>query len=627
MDNALQSPEEQLSHLFGGYRAEWLKGQIFELFTKPSYFPELETARPCMLVGGRGTGKTTVLRGLSYEGQFALSGKDPREIQDWPYYGLYYRVNTNRVTAFNGPELSEAQWVPLFAHYFNLTLCELVFKFLDWYQLYSGSDVEIGRKGLLKIAASFNLDAAATLRELSEQIGLSRTRFEAYINNVLDGERPSLSLQGAPVDALLEALLSLPEFEDKDFFFLLDEYENFEPYQQQVVNTLIKHCGELYSFKVGVKELGIRRRTTLNPNEQLISPADYERINIAEKFEGDSFKRFALAVCNERISKLQVEGEIIRDVQRILPNLSEDLEAEKLGIGPIVAKYKGELRSALSPHDTAVLDSLPDLFVYLLGFWAEGKGLSLVEVFEDFIRNRVEWLTRYDNYKHALLYTIRRGKRGIQKFFSGWDVFVQLAASNIRYLLELVDQSLLLHLEEEQSLAQPVSFELQTKAAHRIGKKNLSELEGLTVHGAQLTKLLLGLGRVFQIMASDARGHAPEVNQFHLSDQNGDVEIEKLLSSAVMHLALIRSPGNKLADEADTREYDYMMHPIYTAFFNFSYRRKRKMMLSGSQLLGLVKRPKISIREILAQSNRSYENEEPLPDQLRLFQSYYYADS
>jgi hypothetical protein len=479
----------------------------------------------------------------------------------------------------------------------------------------------------LNIAASFNLENAVSLRDLSDKVAVSRTRFEAYINNVIDGDRPALSLQGAPVDALFEALLELPQFEGKDFFFLLDEYENFEPYQQQVVNTLIKHCGELYTFKVGVKELGIRRRTTLNPNEQLISPADYERINIAEKFEGENFKRFALAVCNERISKLQVNGQIIRDVQSLLPYLSEDVEAEKLGVGPIAERYKEQFIQELSFDYAGLLDELPLLMIYLLGFWAESKDLSPSQIIEDFISNRREWEERYDNYKHALLYTIRRGKRGIQKFFAGWDVFTQLAATNIRYLLELVDQSLMLHLQADGSLAEPVSFELQTQAAHRIGKKNLSELEGLTVHGAQLTKLLLGLGRVFQIMASDARGHAPEVNQFHLSDQNGDLEIEQLLTSAVMHLALIRSPGNKLADEADTREYDYRMHPIYSAFFNFSYRRKRKMMLSGSQLMGLVKRPKATIREILAQSNRSYEGDEPLPDQLRLFQSYYHADT
>ena len=99
-----KTPQQQLSELFGSYKAEWLKEQMFDLFTEPAYFPELVTQRPCMLIGGRGTGKTTVLRSLSYEGQFALKGHVEHDIPTWPYYGFYYRVNTNRVTAFRGPE-------------------------------------------------------------------------------------------------------------------------------------------------------------------------------------------------------------------------------------------------------------------------------------------------------------------------------------------------------------------------------------------------------------------------------------------------------------------------------------------------------------------------------------------
>jgi hypothetical protein len=365
----------------------------------------------------------------------------------------------------------------------------------------------------------------------------------------------------------------------------------------------------------------------LNPNEQIISPADYERINITEKLEGETFKKFALEVCNERIARIQVPGENLGSVEDILPALSEDDEADKLGVTIIAEDYKRELQKHLSNEQFRIIASLPPLYIYFFGFWAAGQQLSLFEAFQDFYRNRTEWDTRYENYKHALLYTIRKGKRGIQKYFTGWDVFVRLSSTNIRYLLELVVESLLLHLKADGQLTEQISFELQTKAAQTIGKKNLSELEGLTVHGAQLTKLLLGLGRVFQIMASDASGHAPEVNQFHLSDQNGGEEIEKLINSAVMHLALVRSLGNKLADEGDTREYDYMVHPIYSALFNFSYRRKRKMMLTGPQLLGLVKRPKSSIREILAQNNRPYEDDEPLPDQLRLFETYYHGNS
>src|SRR6266516_1288727 len=105
-----QTLEEQVSELFGSYKAEWLKEHMCELFTEPAYFPELTTSRPCMLVGGRGTGKTTVLRCMSYEGQFVFQGRTPNEIPRWNYYGLYYRVNTNRVTAFTGPELAPDRW-------------------------------------------------------------------------------------------------------------------------------------------------------------------------------------------------------------------------------------------------------------------------------------------------------------------------------------------------------------------------------------------------------------------------------------------------------------------------------------------------------------------------------------
>ncbi len=139
-------------------------------------------------------------------------------------------------------------------------------------------------------------------RELREELELSRIAFEAYINNVVDATPPPLSLQSVPVNILTEAVLSLQDFRGKQFFFLFDEYENFLDYQQQVVNTLIKHSEDRYCFKIGVRELGWRCRSTLNPNEQLIHPADYARINIVEKLQGETFKHFARDVCMKRDS-------------------------------------------------------------------------------------------------------------------------------------------------------------------------------------------------------------------------------------------------------------------------------------------------------------------------------------
>jgi hypothetical protein len=357
-----ESPEEQLSQLFGGYRAEWLRGEIFELFTEPAYFPELKTSRPCVLIGGRGTGKTTVLRGL-------------------------------------------------------------------------------------------------------------------------------------------------------------------------------------------------------------------------------------------------------------------------LGVDEEVAVLRSQLRSA--KRDIAILDTVDPLKAYLVKVWAESKGLSVAEVYDDFLSDPTTWETRYTNYKHSLLYNINRKKRGIRRYYAGWDTFTRLAASNIRYLLELVDQSLLLHYRRHKSFDTAISAEDQTLAAQAVGKKNLSELEGLSVSGAELTKLLLGLGRVFGQMAGAPIGHAPEINQFHLSDEEPtdnalalQSRVAHLLDSAVMHLALLRWPGTKLGSEVDTRDYDYAMHPIFSAFFVFSYRRKRKMVLDSSDILGLVATPRDTIRSLLTRHHRS---EDPLPEQLRIFEAHFNA--
>ena len=98
---------KNLNEVFGAQKAEWLGPLLFDLFEEPSYFTKLTTSRPCFLVGGRGTGKTTVLRGLSYEGQYAINKQDNSTIKDWEYFGIYYRVDTNTVSAFQGNELPE----------------------------------------------------------------------------------------------------------------------------------------------------------------------------------------------------------------------------------------------------------------------------------------------------------------------------------------------------------------------------------------------------------------------------------------------------------------------------------------------------------------------------------------
>ena len=613
----------RLSDLFGAHKAEWLGSRLFDLFSAPSYFPQMTTSRPCILIGGRGTGKTTVLRGLSYQGRFELEKRDEKTVASWPYYGFYYRVDTNKVAAFKGPELSDINWRRRFGHYMNLLMCVQVLRFLSWFQNTSQISTDLPEDELANIAAAFSLDSPNSNKDLLQQLERSLTEFEAHVNNVADGPGPSLSMQGAPIGMLLEAVKGLQVFTDKLFFFLIDEYENFEDYQQQLMNTLIKHSGELYSFKICVRELGWRVRTTISGNESLSSPADYTRINISEVMEDGKFEEFSHKVCQDRLAAL-VEGndQDVTEIKKLLPPLSEEEEARLLRIQEHNSDTLRELQR-IGPQET--VERLTPMEVCLLAYWARSKGQSLSEVFQDFQKDPGTWKTRLNNYRHALLFTLRRGRSGIRKYYAGWDTFIRLSGGNIRFLLQLVEESLVRHLRDGGGLQDPLTAELQTHAAQAIGRRNLTELEGLSVHGAQLAKLLLSLGRILGVMAAHPEGHAPEVNQFEVAggwpgspQQN---ETDALLDAAVMHLALARHSGSKLADVTETRDWDYTVYPIFAPFFNFSYRRKRKMRLTPDQVLALVRSPNPAIAQVLADKNRGLE--ETLPEQLRLFEAFY----
>ncbi|AOE64073.1 hypothetical protein QZH45_06450 [Pseudomonas corrugata] len=616
---------QRLSKTLGLYKAEWLNEAIFSLFNEPSYFDELRTHRPCVLIGGRGTGKTTVLRGLSYQGQKALSS-NTIPVKDWPFYGLYYRVNTNRVTAFRGAELTEDKWSSYFGHYVNLIFCQQMLDFVSWFKLNGGGEIQVRSGDLRKVAATLGLEDINSCEDLAEEIEYLILDFESLINTVVDNPPERISTLGAPLDALARALLASQELEGKQFYFLIDEFENFEDYQQRVLNTIIKHANTDYTFKVGVRELGWRQRATLNPNEQLTSPADYARISIADRLNDTRFPAFAESVIRQRIiSAFSDETSVIATPQQLLPAMTELEEAEILLGHDGVQKLKDRLSKIAPPTLVSDANEIEPGYLYFLSYMANDDDALFCQNLKSWLDNKSEWKHRLDNHFHASLYSIRKGKRGISKYYAGWDTYVSLSNGNIRYLLELVHAAFIRHVENDGTPQSPISPKSQTEAAEEIARKNLSELEGLSVEGGKLTKLVLSIGRVLQVMASDARGHAPEVNQFHIKQDSArpdcSDQVKRILDQAVMHLALVRSPGNKLMSEGDTADYDYRLHPIFSSLFVFSHRKKRKFLLSDQQILGLISRPKETIKEVLSQSNRS--DDLNLPDQLSLFGSYY----
>lgn len=610
----------EIHDLFGSFRAEWLRDDIYRLFSEPTYFAHLLGNKSCVLMGGRGSGKTTVLRCLSYEGQDALGR------QDWTsptHVGVYYRVNTNVVTAFNGPELALAEWRRLFGHFLNLTICGELAKYLSWYQ--AKNDIcDLSNLSLSAVGLALGVGETDNLPQLLEKISEASTSVEIYINNLGD-KRPTISQLQSPITQLLDQLKKVAGHEETAFHIILDEYENLLDYQQVVVNTLIKHGGDNCYFKIGVRELGWRVHVTLNDFETLISPADYELIHIEERLKED-FAHFARTVCESRLRSNEASGKRYLGLDKLLPTLSTIEEAEKLGVSRRVEQLRKDL-AAQFPEDTTA-NSLHDYKLYVFYELNRGDLVSTLSEMKEYSNRHQPAVNKYQNHAHALLFSLADKGAQVSKHYCGHEIFARIASQNIRFYMQLVHESIVQQISLGRDLNEPIDCKDQTIAARRVGLSYLRELEGATARGSHLSKLILGFGRYFQILAANPVGGSPECNQFHLRDA-GEVattklrsEAEQLLTEAVMHLALVRSPGTKLAAESDTRAWDYSPHPIFSPYFNYSARRKRKFSISDIDLIAMSKTPQQTIKKLLGQS-RQHLADSDLPEQMSMFDEFF----
>ena len=159
---------------------------------------------------------------------------------------------------------------------------------------------------------------------------------------------------------------------------------------------------------------------------------------------------------------------------------------------------------------------------------------------KDFELNRKNWNVRYDNYRYSLLFKIKRGRGSgeISKYYAGWNTFVKLSNGNIRYLMELVYKAFFYHLHSGGDISKPIPLDVQTKAAKHVGWKNLTELDGTTKKGVQLTRMVQSLGTIFGQLAKDGDNLAPEIVQFEIEGK-GLLKCKPLLHSVIYRIGLI----------------------------------------------------------------------------------------
>lgn len=618
-ENSTADTATVLRQLFGDNRAEWPSVHFKDLFVPPTYLKKLESLRPCFLVGGRGTGKTTSLQSLRYNSRLERLESTGMSFGDQEYLGFLVRMNKNRVRAFFGSNIAEAQWSKYFAHYFNLLVCGELASMAIWLQEKTGNTLNPDAVAL--VSSELGLKENDDLELLPGAIKKAISQLQLVVNNPTLTFTVVLSMAESPLRTFAEVLKGSNLLGERIVFCCIDEYENLLDYQQAIINTYIKHAEPPLSYKVGVRKKGLRNRQTLDGQDLLKTPDDYMEIEIAD----EGFDYFARAVAELRLNCAKRIGlSVPEHLREFLEELSFSDEATLLGATNVADSVLDELQDTAA---YAFFANKPKAETYFLRFWQESEGKPLLDLAQDWIQNESEWKTRLGNYGYASLFWFSKGKKGarIRKYYCGERIFLSLAAGNIRYFLELIDTAIGYELEATPQPAGilKISAKSQTLAARNVGRRRLNQLEGLADHGVQLKRLVLAIGKVFFELAREPCGRTPEATSFVLSGNADDVtHIYDLLEEGIAHLAFESDPRTKLTSKAEMRDNEYRLHRIFCAFFEISHRKKRRISFDAECLLGVLKdRPKKAISALL--DDRQQSPEEELPEQLALFSAFY----
>lgn len=615
----LQQAKTVFRQLFGNNRAEWPLDEFGELFVQPTYQTKLQAIRPSILVGGRGTGKTTSLQSLTYQTTYDRLTKEGLSFSDQEYFGVLVRMNKNRVRAFRNCGQTDEQWSKAFAHYANLLICLELSKLMTWLEEKTGCSVSAD--GYDNIRLGLGLPPDGCNRNLSAQIRKAIIELEVFVNNPTLDKEPVFSVPEAPLRTFVTELESARLLNNSVIFCCIDEYENLLDYQQALLNTYIKHAEPPLTYKIGVRKNGLRTHHTTDSNDLLKTPDDYASIEIAE----EGFDYFAKAVCELRLRRAAAQGiEVETTLERFLQDLSFAEEATLLGSDRVADDVLSVLKSEDGQTWSAFAER-PKSEIYFLKYWQEKEGSSIQSLAKDWLANETQWKNRLGNHGFASLFWLSRGK-GVRtkKYYCGARTFLALPAGNIRYFLELLDSAIGFELDKLTKLGSnplTISAKSQTLAAKEVGTRRINQLEGLAENGVKLKRLVLGIGRVFFEFARTPTSKTPEVTSFVLNGKGNDIQkIHALLSDGVGHLAFAVSPRTKETG-LEIKDNEYRIHPIFSAYFVISHRKKRRKIFDAADLLTIISDPTKGIDKLLGGA-KTTEDEE-LPEQLAFFSAFY----
>ncbi len=588
--------------------AYWCSPFRFAQLPSVSEANMLREPNPIVLMGGRGSGKTMVLRYFSYEVQKAEALRRRRSrdassvlshLKKRGGIGFYVRFDGTALVSFTGHGLDTDKWTAIFTHNFELEVCRsFCAVMLDLTSTHNLDAKRVNREFVPGLAKLLGVPAkqTPTLRDslhAVERMIDEVTRFRTRVAFTETNFAPPVVFPGGGLSFGVPKLArdALDELKDISFVILLDEYENFLTDQQRVVNTLLKFVPQGISFRIGARLQGFHTHSTVSDDEFIMEGRDYTSFVFEDVLSKDrDYQEFLSNVVQKRLKAVPAfKITKLTNIKSILGE-TEDLEREARELVGGRDRHFDMLRLArLHQNIDQVKEALrypanPLLEMLNILWVIRGRRPADVrKAMDDYLKGEHTadagkyHMDYIDKYKLCLTFLLASIYRKNKQYYS-FNTFCYLSSGIVGHFIELCRRSFqYAFFEDPDRLLKngEISPDVQSRAAGDYAAAALREILKISRYGADIQRFARNLGNIFGEYHRDPLLRYVEPNQFAVDiSLVQDPDCASAFLKALEWSTVQRKGRLQPATPGTERREIYALSRIFAPAFGFSYRTR-----------------------------------------------------
>lgn len=590
-----------------------------------------ESITPIIIEGARGSGKTMILKYLSYFCQKEYATQNNLDVLDIikknKSISFYFRYSDNFGVIFKNLTCPLESKQQLFKQYYELYMCcEILEVLID---MYNDNLIleDIMSQICCEISKIISIDCETFMEiktVLENHISITDNWIRRYkYNNNSDDELKMILKYNNLIYRFISVIRAKISFASNLIFILIvDEYENADEYQI-VFNTLIKQVNDKHkiTYRIGIRPGGMKMNVTEIGNEFLQDGRDFILRKLKYK-DINKYKKFVEDIANLRLKANDKLNELgFTDIRKLLGEREDLLVEAREYVKEGNLKHFDILKKEKSFKDPQVFSNMVEMIrnennpisEMLNVLWVlRGVSPKIVSTaMNDYFsknyhpelrhtNDRDYWAYKYkldyvDKYKYPLLFVISSINRTTKRYYS-FNTFCYLSSGAVNDFISLCRNTFYAipnnYFDDTSKVVLPIASNIQAKAAEITAIEQIDKVKLSADNGTKMYNFLMSMGEVFRSMHKDNYVKYPETNQFAFDDMSY-IEQNEVYKSMITWGVIVKK--NRLQGISIKKKIGNLFHlnRIYSPAFNISYRTRGgyNYIISNSLFEFMVSKP------------------------------------